>query len=165
MPDMKELLSQERSDTWRSFLQTFATVTRKLEAQMKVEDDIPLAWYGVLVHLNDAPQGRLLMNELAQTMFLIPSNLTRLLDRLQHAGFVRREPCPDDRRAIYAVITEEGKAALKAAVPGHNRRVHEHFMQYLTDEDVQALGLFLSHMPQGSESTLVEMAPRLQVFS
>ncbi len=136
---MNGLLSKERSNTWRIFLQTFATVTRKLEGQMRYENEMPLAWYGVLVHLNEAHQGRLLMNELAQTLVLIPSNLTRLIDRLEHAGFVRREPCPDDRRAIYAVITEEGEAALKAAVPGHNRRVQEHFMQYLTDEDVEAL--------------------------
>ena len=136
---MNGLLGKERSNTWRIFLQTFATVTRKLEGQMRYENEMPLPWYGVLVHLNEAHQGRLLMNELAQTLVLIPSNLTRLIDRLEHAGFVRREPCPDDRRAIYAVITEEGEAALKAAVPGHNRRVQEHFMQYLTDEDVEAL--------------------------
>ena len=111
---------------------------------MRDDDEMPLAWYGVLVHLTEAEQGRLLMNELAQTLVLIPSNLTRLVDRLENAGYVRREPCPEDRRATYAVVTEPGKAALKAAVQGHNRRVHEHFMQYLTDEDVQALGRILS---------------------
>lgn len=146
---MEGLLSKERSNTWRIFLQTHATVIRRLESQMQDENEIPLAWYGVLVHLNEADQGRLLMHELARTMVLIPSNLTRLIDRLEHAGFVRREPCLDDRRAVYAVITEEGVTALEAAVPGHNRRVHEHFTRYLTDEDVDALGVILSKVLDG----------------
>ena len=146
---MKGLLSKERSDTWRSFLQTYAIVIRKLERQMRDEGEIPLAWYGVLVHLNEANQGRLLMNELAETMVLIPSNLTRLIDRLENANLVRRQPCPSDRRATYAVITDQGKAALMATAPGHSRRVHEQFMQYLTDEDVEELRRILSKVLHG----------------
>lgn len=96
------------------------------------------------MHLNEAEQGRLLMNVLAQTMFLIPSNLTRLIDRLERVNLVKREPCPDDRRATYAVITEEGQNALEKASPGHSRMVNEHFMQYLTDQDVTALRSILS---------------------
>jgi CTP-dependent riboflavin kinase len=66
----------------------------------------PLGWYGVLWPLYSAPERRLRMNELAQEAVLSRTGLVRLIDRIEAAGLVRREPVPEDRRGAYATITE-----------------------------------------------------------
>ena len=84
------------------------------------------------------------MHELSESLVLMPSNLTRLIDRMEEGGFVRREPCPGDRRGTYTVITREGTEALLSTIPRQRRRVEEHFLKYLNDKDLQALYRILS---------------------
>jgi len=50
-------------------------------------------------------------NELAQAIDQVPSAVTRLLDKLEALGWVRREPHAQDRRALQIVLTEPGRAA------------------------------------------------------
>ncbi|MFD0594636.1 MarR family winged helix-turn-helix transcriptional regulator [Catellatospora coxensis] len=64
--------------------------------------------YGVLVSLSEAPDRRLRMSELAQTMLLEKSRLSHQITRMERAGLVRRQSCPSDRRGQFAVLTDEG---------------------------------------------------------
>lgn len=89
-------------------------VTRRLEAR-----SLPVAWLGVLVRLARSPGQRLRMSELAQDMTMSTSGLTRLIDRIESAGHVRREACPNDRRGLLAVLTPEGRAVAAEAAPDH----------------------------------------------
>lgn len=79
------------------------------------------------------------MGDLANCLVLVPSNITRLIDRMEEAGLVRREPCPEDRRAMYAVITSEGVERFKQMIPGNRRRVEEIFLRHLNEGDVEVL--------------------------
>ena len=112
---------------WRAFLSAHAKVIRLLEEEMGREQGLPLSWFDVLAHLEGATEGRLRMQELAGSLVISRSGLTRLFDRIAGAGLVAREACAEDRRGTYAVITPQGRSVLKRVVPGHFRAVDEHF--------------------------------------
>jgi DNA-binding MarR family transcriptional regulator len=80
---------------------------------------LPLAWFEVLLQLRRSADGRLKMSEMANAIFHSTGGTTRLVDRLEEAGLVRRENCPSDRRAIFVAITELGGAKLDAALGVH----------------------------------------------
>ena len=124
---------------WRSFLEAHARITAELEYDLQEQRGIPLSWYDVLVQLSEAPNGRLRMQELAASVLLSKSGLTRLFDRMENAGLVRREPCETDARGIVAAITPAGRATLRSAAPVHLRGVHSSFARHLTNEEARTL--------------------------
>jgi len=128
----------ERLAVWRSFLQAHAGITRALEEELRVERELPLGWYDVLLQLQEAG-GKLRMNELSQRLLVNKSSLSRQCDRMEEAGLLAREPSPDDGRGWYAVITRDGRDVLRRSAPVHLRGVQQHFAQYLTETDVAAL--------------------------
>jgi DNA-binding MarR family transcriptional regulator len=88
-----------------------------------------------LVRLANAPEGALRMQDLAESMLISKSGLTRLCDRIQDAGFVTRASCPTDRRGTYAVITPEGRAKAQEAGPIFFRATEELFLRHLSDKE------------------------------
>ncbi len=128
-----------RLQAWRAFLTAHAVLTDVLEAELQAERGLPLAWYDVLFQLSLAPGGERRMQELAGAVLLSKSGLTRLVARMEQAGLVERRPCPTDLRGTIAALTPAGKAALRRARPIHLRGIREHFANYLSDEEAQAL--------------------------
>ncbi len=128
----------ERLAAWRAFLQAHALVTDVLARELEDAGQVPLPWYDVLLVLTEAG-GRLRMQELASRLVLSRSGITRLVDRLQDAGYVGREHCSEDRRGTWAVLTAEGRAALRRAAPVHLRGIEEHFTRHLSDGDAATL--------------------------
>lgn len=124
---------------WRAFLRAHATVVDRLDRELQQEQDLPLAWYEVLLHLAEAPDGRLRLSELAAVVLLSRSGITRLVDRLVAAGLVERQACRTDRRGSFAVLTTEGRARLRRAAPVHLRGIQEHFTAHLDDEELDAI--------------------------
>lgn len=101
------------------------------------EARIPLHWYDVLIELYDAPQQRLRMHELAERVVLSRSGLTRLVDQLEAAGLLIRDPCPTDRRGTYTVITSKGKWALRKAWPVYAKGIAECFARHLSEDQAR----------------------------
>jgi DNA-binding MarR family transcriptional regulator len=126
-------------ETWRVFLQAHATVVRRLEAELDADGDISLADLDVLIQLANAPTGRLRMSELADTVLLSRSGMTRRIDRLEAAGLVQRHECAADRRGAYAGITDDGLARMRAARPTHLRGIREQFIERLSDDELDAV--------------------------
>ena len=124
---------------WRLLLEAHANVTELLERELAAERGLPLTRYDVLLNLAEAPGGRLRMQELSASVLLSKSGLSRLVDRMVEAGLVRRERCEDDRRGWFAVLTDQGRSALRRAAPVHLRGIHEHFTRHLDPEEVEAL--------------------------
>jgi DNA-binding MarR family transcriptional regulator len=83
----------QRLAAWRVFLTAHARAVGAIERDLAAGDFIPLTWYDVLVPLSEAPGGRLRLHELADRVVLSRSGLTRLLDRMERADLLRREPC------------------------------------------------------------------------
>ena len=131
---------------WRRLLEAHATVTELLERELMAERGLPLSRYDVLLNLAEAPGGRLRMQELSASVLLSKSGLSRLVDRMVEAGLVRRERCQDDRRGWFAVLTDQGRSALRRAAPVHLRGIQEHFAQHLEPEEVQVLATALARV-------------------
>lgn len=95
----------------------------------------------VLAELDRHPNG-LKMNELSQRMLVTGGNITALADLLEAEGLIRREPVPDDRRAIRLKLTEEGKQRFDVMA-----RTHEGWVVSLFDG--------MSHAEQATLYTLL----------
>jgi DNA-binding MarR family transcriptional regulator len=147
-------LSDHELAVWRTFLRVHASVTRRLERDLLAERDLPLASYDVLVQLIEAPDGRLRMTDLADRVLLSRSGLTRLVDRLASDGLVVRESCPSDARGTFTVITEAGRARLRAAAPTHLRGIREYVVSRLSSAELDTLGAVLRNLlPPGDPTT------------
>ncbi len=124
---------------WRSLLEAHAAVTDLLERELDQELGLALSKFEVLLKLADAPGGRMRMLELADSVLLSKSGLSRLVDRMEESGLVRREGCPPDRRGKFAVLTDEGRRVLRRAAPVHLRGIQEHFASHLDGDEVRVL--------------------------
>jgi DNA-binding MarR family transcriptional regulator len=124
---------------WRAFITAYALVMERIERELAEAGLPPLGWYDVLLELSVAPERRLRMHELARAVVLSRSGLTRLVDRLEQAGLLRREPDPADRRGSFAILTDEGAAMRERMWPIYARGIAEHFGKHLNDEEVDVL--------------------------
>jgi DNA-binding MarR family transcriptional regulator len=119
-------------------------VTEVLARELKDDEGLPLAWYDVLVQLQEAPGRQLRMQELAAAVLLSKSGLTRLVDRMEREGLVRRAACPDDRRGVLCELTDEGYDTLRRTSRTHLRGIEEHFASHLDDHEAEVLARALA---------------------
>jgi DNA-binding MarR family transcriptional regulator len=120
-------LDDERLTLAGLFFEAHAGLTSLLERRLESECGLTSQWFEVLLRLARSPERRLRMSDLTAQVTLTPSGLTRVIDRLEAAGLVRRETCPNDRRGFNAVLTPEGQARLEKAVPIHIAQLDELF--------------------------------------
>ena len=136
---------EDRLAVWAAFLRAHSVLTASLERELVAERGLSLAWYEVLLQLRRAG-GELRMQELARSVLLSKSGLTRLVDRMEAAGLVARRSCPTDRRGTFVTLTDEGRRAFRAAAPVHLRGIEEHFTSRLDDDDRRALAAVLDKL-------------------
>jgi DNA-binding MarR family transcriptional regulator len=130
--------SPERLRAWRLYFESALALVDVLDAELERDAGIPLRWYDALVHLEETPDG-LRMNELAERILYSKSGFTRVVDRLEEAGLVRRVRPENDRRSILLVLTDEGRKTMEQARRHHRHGIEQHFSGHLTDADVKAL--------------------------
>ncbi len=133
-------LDERELRAWRGMLRAHAALTKALDADLDAEHALPLSSYEVLLYLNDAEGGRMRMRDLAASVILSRSGLTRLADRLEREGLIARESCPSDARGSYAVITAAGTDKLAAARVTHLAGVRSLFLQHFSDDELDVLG-------------------------
>lgn len=136
---------------WRALMEAHATLTDVLEDELQGERGMPLTWYEVLAQLQQHG-GRLRMQELARLVLLSKSGLTRLFDRMEREGLVRREACAEDRRGTVAAILPSGRAALKRATPVHLRGIEQHFADHISDEEARVIVAALRRVVEASDA-------------
>lgn len=131
--------NREQLAAWRAFLRAHAAITRELETELVAEQQLSLAAYDVLVQLAEAPARRLRMTELADAVLLSRSGVTRLVDRLERSGLVRRSPVAGDGRGVAAELTPAGLVRLRTASSTHLAGVSRHFVARLDPADLAAV--------------------------
>jgi DNA-binding MarR family transcriptional regulator len=124
----------ERITAFGMFIEAFAAVLTKVEGELDRRVGIPVTWFEVLLRLARSPGHQLRMAELARQVGLSTSGLTRLVDRVESAGYVRRESCATDRRGALAVLTPEGEVLLRRALPSHLDCIQAHVAAPLGDD-------------------------------
>jgi DNA-binding MarR family transcriptional regulator len=108
-------------------------MSREIGAELEARCQLPLAWFDVLLQLRQSDNGRLKMNQIADAIVHSTGGTTRLIDRLEDAGFVRREHCASDRRAIWVAITDAGGLKLDEALLVHLRYLDDNLATRLND--------------------------------
>lgn len=136
---MATTLHDPQLTAWRLFLHVHATCIDRIDSELTAAKRIPLHWYDVLIELAEAPEQRLRMHELARSVVLSRSGLTRLVDRLEAAGYLCRQPDPQDRRGSFAVLTEAGHTAVRHAWPVYAQGIEHTFAQHVTDAEAATL--------------------------
>jgi DNA-binding MarR family transcriptional regulator len=126
-------------DAWRGIVFTNARVLRIVSRELEAGQGLSLVFLDVLSRLYDAPEHRLRMQELQDRLLFTYSGLTRLVDRIETAGLVRREPVPDDRRGVYVVLTGPGAAAYERGMAQHRADVERVFASRLSPRQHQAV--------------------------
>jgi DNA-binding MarR family transcriptional regulator len=143
----------EREDrAWRSFISMQSQLRRILGKELQQETGLSDADYNVLVHLSEAPDGRLRPFELGGAAQWEKSRLSHHLTRMERRGLVTRLNCPSDSRGAFVALTDEGRAAIAAAAPLHVEQVRRWFISAMTHEQLEAL-------TDISESVLARLEP------
>jgi DNA-binding MarR family transcriptional regulator len=146
------LLSPEELGAWRGMLRVHSGLTKALDAELVRAHGLPLSSYEVLLFLADAPGGRLRMSELADGVLLSRSGLTRLVDRMEREGLLRRERCADDARGYNALITAKGRKLFQHARRTHLDGVRERFLHHLSSDDLRSLAEVWEKVAPGAAS-------------
>ena len=122
---------------WQALLNAHATLVAKIEQALAEASLPPLAWYDVLWAIRRAPERRIRMAELAASLTISRGGLTKLFDRLEAAGLVRREPAADDGRSVFAVLTPAGNRMLRRMWPVYARVLNETFVSAVSPREAK----------------------------
>jgi DNA-binding MarR family transcriptional regulator len=122
-----ERVTEHELSTWRFFIKTHAKIIEKIEQDLAEQKRVPLTTYDVLIALYEATDRKLRIGDLNKKVLLTKSGLTRLIDRLEREGLIRRERSEEDRRGSYAALTEAGEIELRRAWPVYARGIKNYF--------------------------------------
>jgi DNA-binding MarR family transcriptional regulator len=138
--DAGEPLTATELAAWRGMLAVHAALTRRLDAELRGRHGIPLSTYEALMLLGTSQDGRLRVSELSRGALLSISGMSRMIDRLERDGLVRREACEEDGRGAEVALSAAGRELLAAARETHLRGVRDGFLERLGDDELAALG-------------------------
>jgi DNA-binding MarR family transcriptional regulator len=136
----------DREAAWRAYFESSARLQTTLDRELRAATGLNLIDYNVLLALEEATGHRLRMGELAEALVFSPSRLTYQVTSMEQRGLVRREPCPEDRRGMTAVLTDAGHAAFGDAWRHHRRGVQEYFLDHLSDDEVAVVDRVFSDL-------------------
>src|SRR4051794_15159684 len=134
-PTTIDLLSLRELRAWRGLLKAHAKLVKALDAELVAEHGLGVTSYEVLMYLADAPEGKMRMHDLASSVLLSRSGLTRLVDRLEREELIERCACASDARGAFAVITGKGRRRLDDARRTHLEGVRRHFLDRVEAEE------------------------------
>ncbi len=124
-------LDDDTLGAWRAFLTAHARITRRISAELIAAGLPDLSWYDLLWALYRQPERALRVKDLAEEVVLSPTAMSRFVDRVEAAGCVRREPDPDDRRALQVALTDGGIRLLRRMWPVYAEEIERHFAAFL----------------------------------
>jgi DNA-binding MarR family transcriptional regulator len=132
-------VEEVRFQAWRHFVEAHGYVVALMADDLDAERRLPIAWYQVLLLLNEAPERQMPMSELTELVTLSQPGVSRLVDRMERAGLVRRERSEEDRRTVTAAITIDGLEELAKAAPIHRDGILRWFTDSLSDHEAAVL--------------------------
>lgn len=131
-------MSRSRLDAWRAVVTSHAAVTERVQRTLAAADLPPLSWFEVLSAIDRSPTGRPRMSDLAEWLTLSRGGITRLVDRLQEAGYLDRVSCAQDRRSLQAELTPAGRRMLAEMRVVYEAELERHLSQ-LSPDDAEAI--------------------------
>ena len=142
----RRLLTLPRMNAWAAFLTAHKALETILNRELESACGLPLTWFDALAQLHMAPAQRLNMTQLASALLFSKSGLTRLIDRMEEAGLVKRLARPGDRRSLHIALADAGEKKYRQALPIHLDHVKRHFAAYIDDGEAAAVESALMRM-------------------
>lgn len=131
--------SPELMRAWARLLKVRQRLQAAVERDLKADGALPLDWYDALLELERAPDGRLAPGDLEDNMLIAQYSLSRLLDRLEKDGLIRRLPHPEDGRRQLVEITAKGRKRRAASWPSYAAAVARHAGGRLSEPEIETL--------------------------
>lgn len=138
MPEPQWLNDQE-ARAWGALLWMSRAVELALDRQLQRDSQITHTSYGILVALSRQEGQAMPMGGLAEVLGWSQSRLSHAVARMEEAGWVRRIPCPTDKRSNLAQLTEAGHQKMTEAAPDHVAMVRHLVIDALQPEQLDAL--------------------------
>jgi len=135
--------------SWVAFLRAHSAITRRLNVDLQNGHGLTLSDYEVLLRLAGAEGGMMRRVDLAGSVLLTASGITRLLDGLERAGFVEKASCRTDARVSYAKLTDAGRHKFAEARETHLAGIAELFTGRFSADELETLSELLLRLPQG----------------
>jgi DNA-binding MarR family transcriptional regulator len=132
---------------WVALLRAHASAMRRFNGELMSAHELTLNDYEVLLRLAQEPERMMRRVDLAKSVLLTPSGITRLLEGLERCGYVERASCSSDARVTYALLTDEGYEMLRRASSTHVEGIRSHFAGRFSEEELKTLGSLLSRLP------------------
>lgn len=142
---------------WHAWLRSTVRVHEALERDLQQQFGRSLAEYEVLVHLSEADGHRRRMADLADRSLVSRSRLTHTVDRLERVGLVERQPCPEDRRGTWAVLTPLGLEHLERMAPRHVESVRHYLFDVMDDAQIEQLAEVLEAVADAGSSPVADV--------
>src|SRR5256885_15990752 len=144
---LTEQAIQPAVQAWTRLLRAYISTTRSLSVELQEGHGLTLNDYEALLVLSRAEDGRLKRVELARSLMLTPSGITRLLQGLEDAGLVERASCASDLRITYAQLTDPGREKLEAASSAHTASICALLEEHFETGDLDAIAEILGKLP------------------
>lgn len=132
-------LDANQKAAWVRLAAVLELLPAALDSQLRRDDQLTHFDYFVLAMLSEAPNRTLRMTALAELTTATLARLSHVVQRLETRGLLERFPCPEDKRATNAQLTEAGWEKVRDAAPGHVATVRENVIDALTPEQVTQL--------------------------
>ena len=143
---MRRRIPEPHLGAWRGVLNAHASVVTRAEEALADAGLPPLSWYDVLWALRSAPGSRARMAELAASLTISRGGLTKLADRLEAAGLLRRERAEQDGRGYYATLTDAGHEMLRRMWPVYARVLRETFVTCIDPDEAAVIAAALGRV-------------------
>ncbi len=134
-------MTSMKSDSWLRLIQIVANVEADLVKVLQARHGLGLSEYRALEILARSQNSELRMQELATHLRLNQSSVSRMVERLERAGFTVRDLCPDDKRGVYTVLTKDGRARLERAQPDYEKMLEAALKEHGGEKLLATLGL------------------------
>lgn len=136
---------------WTRLVRAYVLTTRELSAELQESHGLTINDFEALLVLAQAEDGRMKRVELARSLLLTPSGITRLLRGLEDAGLVERATCVTDLRVTYAQLTPAGREKLQAAAAAHRASIRELLEEHFEPEELESIAEILDKLPGVAE--------------
>lgn len=137
---MTRWLDEDEDRTWRSLWSVMTWLPMRLDAQLRADAGLSLSEYHALSQISEAADRTIRLSDLAVNTNMTLSHLSRVITRMEKAGWVERSPDPTDGRYTLGHLTEAGWEKVKASAPGHVEAVRSYVFDSLREDQVTALG-------------------------
>ena len=147
---MGDGFTEIEQNAWGGFLGTYARMNRMIEEDLQSHSRITHVEFEVLLRLSWSENKKMRIQDLAADSILTRSGISRMVERLEKAGLVKREEAPEDRRGAYAVLTEEGQTRFQKAIAAHVEFVRQNFLSLFNDKELNQMSAYWKRLEEHS---------------